>query len=105
MDSKGGKKMIKINKTKEFKSWFDSLTAKEQFKIESRLERIQNLEHFGDAKSLGNGLAELRWANGWRVYFVKEEASILLLLNGGNKNAQKKDIEKARILVRKYAKS
>jgi putative addiction module killer protein len=97
--------VVKNDKTKEFQSLLDSLTIKEQLKIESRLERIQNLEHFGDAKSLGNGLAELRWANGWRVYFVKEEASILLLLNGGNKNAQKKHIEKAIILVRKYARS
>ena len=91
--------MIKINKTKEFQTWFDSLTIKEQLKIESRLERIHNLEHFGDAKSLGGGLAELRWANGWRVYFIKENASIILLLNGGNKNAQKKDIEKAHDFV------
>lgn len=94
-----------INKAKEFQSWFDSLTIKEQLKIESRLERIYNLEHFGDAKGLGNGLAELRWANGWRVYFVKEKSTIILLLNGGNKNAQKKDIEKARILIQRYARN
>jgi putative addiction module killer protein len=95
--------MITINKTKEFQIWFSSLTVKEQLKIESRLERIHNLEHFGDAKNLGNGLAELRWNNGWRVYFVKGKTAIILLLNGGNKNAQKKDIEKARILIQKYA--
>lgn len=97
--------MIAINKTKEFQDWYSSLTVKEQLKIESRLERIHNLEHFGDVKSLGNGLAELRWNNGWRVYFVKEKAAIILLLNGGNKNAQKKDIEKARILIQKYARN
>ena len=95
--------MIKINKTREFFIWFESLTLKEQLKIESRLEKIHNLEHFGDAKSLGDGLSELRWANGWRVYFAKEKASIILLLNGGNKNAQKKDIQKARVLLQKYA--
>ncbi len=79
--------MIIINKTKEFQAWFDSLTIKEQLKVEARLERIQNLEYFGDAKSLGNGLAELRWTNGWRIYFVKVKATIILLLNEGNKNA------------------
>jgi putative component of toxin-antitoxin plasmid stabilization module len=52
--------MINISKTKEFQAWFDALTVKEQLKIESRLERIQNLEYFGDAKPLGDGLAELR---------------------------------------------
>lgn len=97
--------MIKINKTKEFQSWFESLTIKEQLKVESRLEKIHNLEHFGDAKSLGQGLAELRWTNGWRVYFAKENNSIILLLCGGNKNAQKKDIQKARILIQKYARN
>lgn len=95
--------MIIINKTKEFQAWFNSLTIKEQLKIESRLERIHNFEHFGDAKNLGKGLAELRWINGWRIYFVKEKSMIVLLLNGGNKNAQKKDIEKARILIQRYA--
>lgn len=97
--------MIKINKTKEFSVWFESLTIKEQLKIEARLEKIHNLEHFGDAKSLGNGLAELRWANGWRVYFTKDRDAIVLLLSGGNKNAQKKDIQKARILIQKYARN
>ena len=97
--------MIIINKTKEFQSWFDSLTIKERLKIESRLERIHSFEYFGDAKSLGANLAELRWTNGWRVYFVKEEAMIILLFNEGNKNAQKKDIEKARILIQRYARN
>jgi putative addiction module killer protein len=82
--------MIKINKTKEFQAWLSSLTIKEQFMVDARLDRIHNLEYFGDAKSLGNGLAELRWKNGWRVYFVKEKASIILLLNGGNKMRRKK---------------
>lgn len=97
--------MIKINKTKEFQSWLDALTIKEQLKVESRLEKIHNLEYFGDAKGLGDGLAELRWANGWRVYFTKERDSIIVLLSGGNKNAQKKDIQKARILIQKYARN
>jgi putative component of toxin-antitoxin plasmid stabilization module len=52
--------MIKINKTTEFQSWLKSLTIKEQLKVEFRLEKIHNLEYFGDAKSLGDGLAELR---------------------------------------------
>lgn len=97
--------MITINKTKEYKAWFASLTQKEQLKVESRLERIRNLEYFGDVKGIGDGLAELRWTNGWRVYFVKERAAIILLLNGGNKNAQKKDIEKAKILIQRYGRN
>ncbi len=64
--------MIQIKQTKEFQVWFASLTTREQVKLEARLERIKNFEHFGDAKGIGGGLAELRWANGWRVYFVRE---------------------------------
>jgi putative addiction module killer protein len=105
MDTIGVNGMIKIHRTKEFETWFESLTVKEQLKVESRLEKIHNLEYFGDAKNLGDGLAELRWANGWRVYFTKERSLIILLLSGGNKNAQKKDIQKARILIQRYARN
>ncbi len=52
--------MIDIHKTKEFQIWFSSLTVKEQLTIESRLERIHTFGHFGDAKNLGDKLAELR---------------------------------------------
>ncbi len=44
------------------------------------LERIQSSSHFGDAKSLGDGLAELRWKNGWRIYFFKEGRDMIVLL-------------------------
>ena len=79
------------------------MTIKEQLKVDTRLERIKNFEHFGDAKSIGGGLAKLRWTNGWRVYFVKQRTTIILLLTGGHKNGQKKDIEKARILAQKHS--
>jgi putative addiction module killer protein len=94
--------MIKINKLAEFVSWLESLTIKEQTKVESRLERIEKHGHFGDAKGIDDGLAELRWKNGWRVYFIKENISTILLLSGGHKNAQKKDIKQARLLARRY---
>jgi putative component of toxin-antitoxin plasmid stabilization module len=56
--------MITLNKTIEFSDWLNDLTWKEQGQINARLSRIQNSGHFGDAKNLGNGLAELRWKNG-----------------------------------------
>ncbi len=95
--------MISIRKTTEFSEWLNNLTWKEQGQINARLERIQNSGHFGDAKSLGNGLAELRWKNGWRIYFFKEDKYMIVLLVGGHKNAQEKDIQKARLLLRRYA--
>lgn len=95
--------MISLKKTIEFSEWLSNLTWKEQGQINARLERIQNSGHFGDAKSLGNGLAELRWKNGWRIYFFKEGKFMIVLLVGGHKNAQEKDIQKARLLLKRYA--
>lgn len=97
--------MILIRRTREFSDWLVGLTFKEQAQINARLERICSSHHFGDAKSLGQGLAELRWKNGWRVYFFREGKDGIVLLIGGIKNAQKKDIEKARLLLRRYAHS
>lgn len=98
--------VIKIRKTPEFQKWLSELTAKEQGQVESRLLRIQDSEHFGDCKLLqgcGFPLFELRWANGWRVYFYREGRVAIMLLLGGKKNDQKKDIKKAEALFRRYA--
>ncbi len=94
-----------IERTPEFMEWFESLNLKDQLQIDSRIQRIRDHAHFGDAKNLGDGLAELRWKNGRRVYFSKTGAIVILLLNGGLKNAQKKDIQKARLLLEHYANS
>ncbi len=71
--------VISLKKTDEFESWLSKLTFKEQGQINARLERIRVSEHFGDAKSLGNGLAELRWKSGWRIYFFKEGKDLIVL--------------------------
>jgi putative addiction module killer protein len=91
-----------IRTLKQFEEWLASLNKKEQLKVNARLERIKNLNHYGDAKPLDKGLCELRWKNGWRVYFVLDTTGALLLLTGGNKNDQKKDIAKAKILLGRY---
>jgi putative addiction module killer protein len=70
--------------------------------VEARVFRIEQHEHFGDAKHLGDGLSELRWKIGVRVYFARVGNKIILLLNAEGKNAQKKDIKKARLLLERY---
>lgn len=95
--------IIAIKKTSEFDEWYQGLREKEQTQIDARLERIQSAGYFGDAKYLGEGLAELRWKNGWRIYFFKESLTRIVLLIGGSKNAQEKDIQRARIFLRRYA--
>lgn len=82
--------------------WLESLSDKEQSQVKARLNRILVHNHFGDAKILGGGLSELKWKNGRRIYFSIIERKIILLLIGGNKNGQDKDIKNARFLIGKY---
>lgn len=86
----------------EFEEWYNNLLLGMKAQIDARAARIETFDHFGDVKNLGNGLAELRWKNGIRVYFAKTGNSSIILLLGGIKNAQKKDIKKARLLFQKY---
>jgi len=73
--------------------------------IEDRLSRIRDYGHFGTAKNLGDGIAELKWANGRRVYFATSfdtDGQLVIIILGGNKNGQSKDIAKAKKILSKY---
>lgn len=95
--------MIKVIRTEEFKSWFEHQSLRTQGQIDVRISKIEEYGHFGDVKSLGKDLLELRWSNGRRIYFSRVGNKIILLLVGGYKNAQKKDIQKARLLLIRYS--
>lgn len=89
----------------EFVEWFEDLNAKGRVQVDSRILKIETAGYFGDAKDLGAGLAELRWKSGRRVYFARVRdsfGSLVLLVLGGNKNGQTKDIRQARLLLRTY---
>ena len=91
---------MKIERTPEFVSWFKKETEKSKAQIDARLKNIELHNYFGDHKSLGESLLELRWKNGRRVYYsiiAKDELTLVLL--GGKKNAQDKDIKKARKIL------
>ena len=62
------------------------------------------LGNFGDSKSIGDGVAELRihFGSGYRVYYAKEGTSIYLLLCGGDKSSQSRDIKQAKALWAKH---
>lgn len=97
---------MKLERTPEFKKWFDKEAEKSKAQIAARLKNVELHNYFGDHKSLGDGLLELRWKNGRRVYYslvMKEELTLVLL--GGLKNAQKKDIQKARKILEREASS
>ena len=87
-------RQLQVLKTSEFESWFSQLQAKRRAIITARLDLLTR-GHFGDHKRF-EGLIELRWKNGTRVYAFKWGHAIVVTLNGGNKNAQKKDISKAK---------
>lgn len=92
---------MRIFEEKDYTKWFLDLTDKEQAQVMKRMNNIKKYDHLGDVNSLGDKLYELRWENGWRVYFIKKQNN-MILLNGGHKNEQAKDIKKARINMARY---
>ena len=99
---------MRLLRLPDFSAWLGELNAKSQAQVEARLLRVRDHGHFGDHRYLGDGLAELRWKNGWRVYFARVEVSggdAVLLILGGSKNGQQKDIRKARTILQHYAAS
>lgn len=93
-----------VRKLQEYIDWYDEETSKSQAQIEKRLDNIVQRGHFGTSKSLKDGLHELKFNDGRRIYysvFKDEDGSLVILLYGGNKNGQSKDIAKARSLLKK----
>ncbi|MBN6064026.1 type II toxin-antitoxin system RelE/ParE family toxin [Aggregatibacter actinomycetemcomitans] len=92
--------MFIIEQTNIFVKWFKSL--KDPLAKISILKRIERAEmgNFGDYKSVGNGIYEMRITTGagYRVYYAQKGDVIYLLLNGGNKSTQQADIEKAKLI-------
>ncbi|MEI7846171.1 MAG: type II toxin-antitoxin system RelE/ParE family toxin [Chloroflexota bacterium] len=93
--------MIVIRETDTFKKWFSALKDKRaKARIDVRIKRV-SLGNFGDVEPVGNGVSELRidYGAGYRVYFVKRDNIIVILLCGGDKSTQSKDIQKAHDLA------
>jgi putative addiction module killer protein len=89
--------MYRIDKTNHFDKWFIKLKdTKVKAKIIVRLKYAE-LGNFGDYKSIGKGLKEFRFIQGpgYRIYFKQIGDTIIILLNGGDKSSQSKDIAKA----------
>lgn len=80
-----------------FRRWLDSLAGEYKARVQARLLRIE-LGNLGDFKSLGDGVNELRFdfGQGYRVYFGFDGRTIVILLCGGDKSSQRKDIAKAK---------
>ena len=76
--------------------WFNSLDAAPAARIDRYVRRMEN-GNFGDSKSVGEGVRELRidFGSGYRVYYGIDEGRIVLLLGGGTKRNQNKDNKNA----------
>ncbi len=90
--------MYEVQQTTVYVEWFQ--TIRDQVirgRIAARIERVQ-LGNFGDVKSVGDGVHELRltFGPGYRVYFMQREERIILLLCGGDKGGQSRDIARAK---------
>jgi putative addiction module killer protein len=94
--------MLEIRETSAYASWFASLrdrTAKAR--IDIRIRRL-SLGNFGDTRPVGEGVTELRihYGPGYRIYLKKQDDALVILLAGGDKSTQDKDIRLAKDLAR-----
>lgn len=93
--------MIEIRQTTAFRDWLDGLADRRATeRIAQRFVRLQ-AGLFGDVKSVGGGVSELRVDHGpgYRVYFVRRGKTIVILLCGGDKHSQPRDIKTAKALA------
>ena len=93
--------MFSIRVLPEFTAWIDDL--KDETVRGVIAARIKRLEHglMGDVQPVGDGVSELRihLGAGWRLYFVQRGTQIIVLLVGGSKRTQKRDIKRAKVLA------
>lgn len=90
-----------ILETDIFRSWLNSFKdIKFKQRISDRIDRLQE-GNIGDTKHIWGNLYELRFffGSGYRIYFTKIENKIILLLCGGDKSTQSKDIKRARTIL------
>jgi putative addiction module killer protein len=93
--------MLRVGQTATFKAWFEGLRdGAAQARILVRIGRLER-GNFGDAKFF-DGVGELRipYGPGYRLYFMRQGEEVVLLLCGGDKSSQRRDIARAKRLAR-----
>lgn len=94
--------MIEIRKTDHFAQWLDDLRdVRARARIQARIERLAD-GNPGDVAPVGESVSELRidYGPGYRVYFKKRKRELIILLAGGDKSSQARDIKTALRLAR-----
>jgi putative addiction module killer protein len=93
--------IYEIETTENFDYWLDSIKdIKLKARIAKRFDYVE-MGNFGDHKSVGSDLFELRFFFGYRfrVYYTIKNNTIVFMLHGGDKDSQKKDINKAKAIL------
>jgi putative addiction module killer protein len=93
---------MEIRRTEAFEAWLRALRDRQgRARIEARIVRL-SLGNPGDVKPVGEGISELRidYGPGYRVYFIRRGAALIVLLAGGDKGTQAQDIKTALRLAR-----
>lgn len=98
--------MIEIKQTEKFRKWRSRLKdQRARAVIASRIDRLA-FGHAGDVEPVGNGVSEMRihYGPGYRIYFQKRGEIVIVLLCGGDKSTQDKDIKAAKKLADQWSK-
>ena len=94
--------MIEVHRTEGFSRWLHRLRDdKAVARIVARIRRAELQGNLGDCRSIGGGVMEMRIDHGpgYRVYFTKQGDTIVILLCGGDKRTQARDIKRAKGLM------
>jgi len=94
--------MLEIRRTAAFITWLTDLKdVQGRARIAKRIDRLAD-GNFGDVKPVGGGVSELRFAfgPGYRVYYAQRGQVVVILLCGGDKQSQQRDIERAIAMAR-----
>jgi putative addiction module killer protein len=93
--------MLEVRQTDVFREWLDGLKdQRAAARIAQRVVRLQS-GLLGDVKAVGRGVSELRidYGPGYRLYFVRRGSALIVLLRGGDKRTQSRDIARAKALA------
>jgi putative addiction module killer protein len=93
--------MVEVRQTRAYRTWFAGIRDRRTRARSDVRIRMLSLGHAGHAKSVGGGVSELRlsFGPGYRVYFCRRGTTVVILLAGGDKSTQSRDIEQARALA------